>query len=410
MAETEAILLKRFAKSRDAEAFAEISRRHAGLVYGAALRILADVDRASDVAQETFLQLTKDAATVTGSLPAWLHRVATHKAIDQVRREATRRRREAQYVAGRPDQTAEWKEISPYVDEGLDELDPGIREILVAHFLAGHTTRQIAGVQGISQATVSRRIEAGVEQLRAKLRRRGIIVAVGVLSSLLGENAVEAAPALLLSELGKMALAGGSAAVATAAATGTGSGLGAAATGVVAAVKTHAAAVAAVAIIGAGSVITYQHAVKSTSMRSASSVPAAPVLPSPPPRVSSPTVVSQRRPAPDTGRSPAAEEWDAMMNAVASQAGRRSGETPAAQPSEVQPQVASTVARLEDAPLAGGSGDVMGGFAMAGSPEPPEEPAREGPVARYFAAGAADGTWSPTPPPDPNDPNASDGP
>ena len=95
MAETEAVLLKRFTGSGDAEAFAEIIRRHAGLVYGAALRILADVDRASDVAQETFLQLTKDAGHVTGSLPGWLHRVATHKAIDELRRDASRRHRES---------------------------------------------------------------------------------------------------------------------------------------------------------------------------------------------------------------------------------------------------------------------------------------------------------------------------
>ena len=128
MAETEAVLLRRFVRSGDAEAFAEIIRRYAGLVYSAALRVLADVDRASDVAQETFLQLAKDAGTVTGSLPGWLHRVATHKAIDQVRRDATRKHREAEYMAVRPHETAEWKEISPYVDEGLNLLDPQLRK------------------------------------------------------------------------------------------------------------------------------------------------------------------------------------------------------------------------------------------------------------------------------------------
>jgi hypothetical protein len=45
MAETEVILLTRFVRSGDAEAFAEIIRRYAGLVYGAALRVLADADR-----------------------------------------------------------------------------------------------------------------------------------------------------------------------------------------------------------------------------------------------------------------------------------------------------------------------------------------------------------------------------
>jgi len=161
MAETEAILLSRFADSGDAEAFAEIIRRYAGLVYSAALRVLADMDRASDVAQETFLQWAKDAGTVTGALPGWLHRVATHKAIDQVRRDTTRRHREAEYMTVRPQETAEWKEISPYVDEGLSLLEPHLRQILISHFLEGRSTREIAKAQGVSQATISRRIESG---------------------------------------------------------------------------------------------------------------------------------------------------------------------------------------------------------------------------------------------------------
>jgi len=264
MAETEAILLNRFVRSGDAEAFAEIIRRYAGLVYGAALRVLADVDRASDIAQDTFLQLARDAGNVTGSLPGWLHRVATHKAIDQVRRDATRRRREAEYTVSQPEEeTTDWREISPYVDEGLNLLEPHLRTILISHFLEGRSTREIARSQGISQATVSRRIEMGVELLRAGLRRRGILVAVGALGLLLGDNAVEAAPPALLTELGKIALISGSFA-GSAATAGTVSGLGAWTAGALAAVKANIAAIAttAVILVGIGSVATYQHITK----------------------------------------------------------------------------------------------------------------------------------------------------
>ena len=265
MAETEAILLKRFTRSGDAAAFAEIIRRHAGLVYSAALRVLADVDRASDVAQETFLQLTKDAGDVTGSLPGWLHRVATRKAIDQMRRETARRHREMKYTAEQPRKTAEWKDISPHVDRALYELNPELREVLILHFLQDRSTREIARLRHTSQATVSRRIEAGVQQLRAKLRKRGILVAVSALSVLLGNNAVEAAPGALLVELGKMAMAGGSIAVAAGGASGVGSTLETIAAGAVAAVKANAVAVAAVAVIATGSAVTYHQVAKSPS-------------------------------------------------------------------------------------------------------------------------------------------------
>ena len=204
MAETEAVLLKRFTGSGDAQALAEIIRRHAGLVYGAALRILADVDRASDVAQETFLQLTKDAASVTGSLPGWLHRVATHKAIDQMRRDASRRHRERQYAAEeRPHAAVEWKTISPYVDVGLRELEPELRKVLILHFLEGRTTREIALTQGavpgdgVAADRGRGRTTPGQAPPTRRPGRRG------ALSALLGDNAVQAAPAAAAHRIGQ---------------------------------------------------------------------------------------------------------------------------------------------------------------------------------------------------------------
>jgi RNA polymerase sigma factor (sigma-70 family) len=409
MAETEAILLNRFTKSGDAEAFAEIIRRHAGLVYGAALRVLADVDRASDVAQETFLQLTKDAGTVTGSLPGWLHRVATHKAIDQMRREAARRHRESRYTAEQPCETSEWKEISPHVDEALNDLDPELREVLIAHFLYGRTTRQLAELRHISQATVSRRIECGVEQLRMRLRRRGIIVAVGVLSTLLGENAVKAAPLLLLTELGKMALVGGSAALSTAGTAGTTSTLHTLIGGISTAVKTKAVAVAAVAVIGTGSVVMYREVTKSPSPGTAPAATASEESASrrPPRRVVSSSMAPENGSAPVVaGRSQAAEEWEAMMSAAASRAGKRNGETPVAQPSDAPPQATPAVAMQEDTPPGGMAG--MGGMMGAvGSSEPQEEdPGQQPPAGMGFYAASSGGMgWSPAPVPDTNDPN-----
>jgi hypothetical protein len=145
------------------------------------------------------------------------------------------------------------------VDVAIRELDPELREVLILHFLEGRTTREIAAAWNISQATISRRIGSGVEQLRAKLRRRGILVAVGALSALLGDNAVQAAPLPLLAELGKMAIVGGAASVGA----GAGSGLGTITTGALTALKTKAVAVAAVAVISVGSAVTYYGMTKS---------------------------------------------------------------------------------------------------------------------------------------------------
>jgi len=261
MLESEHTLLQRFARTSDPEVFSELVQRHAGLVYGACLRILADKDRTADAVQDTFFQLLRSAHGITGSLPNWLHRVATRKAIDVLRRDSSRKQREAQYTANRPREVTKWQDLSPYIDEVLEELDDGTRDILVQHFFEGQTATDIASKHGISQPTVSRMIESGVARLRDKLRSRGIIVAVAALAVLMVENAARAAPAVVLKELGKMALVGTTAASASgagAAASASGAGAKAVTGGVLAGVKAKIITAAAVTVVGIGSVVTYQ--------------------------------------------------------------------------------------------------------------------------------------------------------
>jgi len=262
MAESENILLQRFARTGDAEAFSEIVRCYAGLVYGACLRVLQDQNKAADVVQETFFQLLRSAGKITGSLPAWLHRVATNKAIDVIRRDSSRRRREAEYAVNNPMETEKWEDISSHVDQALSELDDQTKKILIRHFLQGRTMQQVAAELDTSQPTVSRRVNSGIDQLRNKLKKRGIIVTATVLAGLLGQNAVKAAPAFVLKELGKMAIlsattaatGSGAAATATTAAKTTGA--------VLAGLKAKAITATVVAAVGVGSVVTYNQLTK----------------------------------------------------------------------------------------------------------------------------------------------------
>jgi hypothetical protein len=96
------------------------------------------------------------------------------------------------------------------------------------------------------------------------------MVAVATLSGLLMENAAEAAPALVMKELGKMALVGSQVAAASAAgsaaaaagsgaAATAGAGAKAAATGVAAGIKVKVVTAAAVAAVGVGSVATLHY-------------------------------------------------------------------------------------------------------------------------------------------------------
>ena len=269
MANSEALLLRRFADTADAEAFSEITQRYAGMVYAVCRRVLNNEAQAADATQDTFFQLVKNAGEITGSLPGWLHSVATRKSIDMIRKEKTQAKHEKTYADTVKKEIYEWEELSPYVDQAMEELDENIRQMLVRHYLNGKSMQAVGDAMGVSQATVSRKIEKGVSQLRELLRKKGFLVSIGVLGSMLLTNAIEAAPAVVMSELGKMAIAGttagaataaaGTATASTTAASATTAGAKAASATIAAGIKAKVAAAVIVATVGTGAVVTYNH-------------------------------------------------------------------------------------------------------------------------------------------------------
>ena len=242
MSDYEQILLQRFTRNGDAEAFSELVRHNAGLVYGTCVRILTNRDQAADVTQDTFFQLLQNAESITGSVSSWLHGVAVKKAVDLIRRDSSRRRREVKYAMSKQVQAEKWDDISAYVDEALGQLDEQTRQILIQRFFKGVKMTEIGKQFGLSQSSISRHVDAGVLALRKKLQKRGIIVATITLATLLGESAVEAAPAAVLNELGKIAIVGGAKAAAGAA---------------VMSLKAKIVTAVAVAAVGTGTVVTY---------------------------------------------------------------------------------------------------------------------------------------------------------
>jgi len=220
-AQTDMALLQRYAQHRDESAFAEIVRRYGSVVYATGQRVLRDRAGAEDVTQETFLRLMRSPDRCSQSLGGWLHRLATRLAVDALRSERSRRRREQTYEpppraeddvarpGDAPDLVA-WRELSPRIDEALSELPCPARDLLVAHFLRGRSQTELARETDTSPATMCRRMREAVEMLRRELSRRGVQVSATALAFLcLRHAATEAAPATLTLELGKMAMMSG---------------------------------------------------------------------------------------------------------------------------------------------------------------------------------------------------------
>jgi RNA polymerase sigma factor (sigma-70 family) len=208
MPDDQALLLS-YARSRDAEAFTQLVERYSSLVFSVASRVTGNITVAEDITQECFFALARQAATIKGSLPSWLHRVAMNLSVTVIRNETARQRHEAQ--ASLPSESAcesTWKQIAPLLDAALALLSDDLREPLVQHFFLGRTQTQVAENLHIGQATVSRRLQEGIETLREHLKKAGVVCGSAALSTTLLKNASAAVPSRLYVSLVKIALAG----------------------------------------------------------------------------------------------------------------------------------------------------------------------------------------------------------
>lgn len=210
-------LLRRYADSRDAEAFAELTSRYARMVYSVALRVTGRPHDAEDIAQACFLELARRSGEVRTSVGGWLHSLATSRATNAVRDRSTRARHERQAAEANAEESFEpgWSELAPLIDSSIASLHEEVRLPLVLHYLHGQSQQEIARTLRISQPTVSRRLGAGVEQLRAALRARGVVgntMTVASVASILEAVSESAAatviPGSLNASLGKLALSG----------------------------------------------------------------------------------------------------------------------------------------------------------------------------------------------------------
>lgn len=201
-------LLTHYARTRDAQAFNELAKRYAGLVYGTCLRVTQNPQDAEDVSQECFLEMARRAGSINSSLGGWLHKVARTRSINAIRSEVSRRKREQKAFEETDDSPSTWAEIAPYVDEAVDQLPDKLRLAVILHFFHGFDQSEVARHLEVNQSTISRQLDKAVGLLRESLKGAGVVVPVALLGVLLAGNSATAAPAALTASLGKMALAG----------------------------------------------------------------------------------------------------------------------------------------------------------------------------------------------------------
>lgn len=165
------------------DALAEAFRRHSGSVFALARRLLGDSAQSEEVVQEVFLRLWNrpDAFDPErGSLRSYLLAQCHGRAVDALRSDVSRRRREdreAQRTAADSyDVEREVGDIivAEHVREALTVLSPGEREAIELAYFGGYTYREVAGLLGQPEGTVKSRIRSGMTRLRQGLVQSGI--------------------------------------------------------------------------------------------------------------------------------------------------------------------------------------------------------------------------------------------
>ena len=197
-------LLRQYVERRDEAAFAELVRRHAGMVYGAALRQTRDPHQAQEVTQAVFLLLVRKAPGMDGSvvLGAWLFRAA-HFAANDLRKMQRRRAARETPMETMPDLPEEsqdstapaaWQPYLPYLDRCLARLSDPDRHAIWLRFFEEKSLAEVGAALGVAEEAARKRVRRALDRLQVLLEGEGARIDGGNLESMLHPNLAAAVP------------------------------------------------------------------------------------------------------------------------------------------------------------------------------------------------------------------------
>lgn len=180
--------LARRCGQRDESAWVLLVERYQRRIWHVAFQFTGRADEAEELTQEIFLHLLPAFASFdsSGSLPAWIQRVARNYAIDHYRR----RRRERSLVAdgeefenavrftedqdasSDPHRALEHQDLSGWLRDTIDRLPIELAQAVILRDLQEMSYEDMAQALKVPLGTVKSRINRGRLELARRLKRR----------------------------------------------------------------------------------------------------------------------------------------------------------------------------------------------------------------------------------------------
>jgi RNA polymerase sigma-70 factor (ECF subfamily) len=189
----EPILIKQ-AQRGDVTAYNTLVLHYQDVVYRVAYRIIGEPGAAADASQEAFINAYKGLRRYRGgSFKAWLLRIVTNAAYDELRRRQRRPEAsldeisevnesspllvaESRYA---PDELADQRELVQAIERCLEQLPEDQRTAAVLSDVEGYDYHAIADIMGSSLGTVKSRLSRARAKLRDCLQFAGELIPAG---------------------------------------------------------------------------------------------------------------------------------------------------------------------------------------------------------------------------------------
>ncbi|HYO08714.1 MAG TPA: sigma-70 family RNA polymerase sigma factor [Tepidisphaeraceae bacterium] len=169
----DATLLQRYVETGSEDAFGQLTSRHIGFVYAAALRHVHDRHVAEEIVQAVFIVLARKASTLRHEavLSSWLLSTTRYAALGHMKMAARRKRHERRAAemaktVWEEDAERSWPQYEGELDAALASLRESDRRAVMLRFYEHKSFDEIAAILGTAEEAARKRVSRAVEKLR----------------------------------------------------------------------------------------------------------------------------------------------------------------------------------------------------------------------------------------------------